>query len=114
MKKINKSEVMKNAWKMFRQGMATFSECLKKSWQNAKILAEELKEFAEEVHTWYGWKMLGFMVKHGSTTVKQVVINGRILSFFTKSQVAELVARLARPRPGDRICDPTVGSGGLL
>ena len=34
--------------------------------------------------------------------------------FFTKAQVAELVARLARPRPGDRICDPTVGSGGLL
>ena len=34
--------------------------------------------------------------------------------FFTKTQVAELVARLVRPRPGDRICDPTVGSGGLL
>ena len=34
--------------------------------------------------------------------------------FFTVSAVAELVARLARPKPGDRIADPAVGSGGLL
>jgi type I restriction enzyme M protein len=34
--------------------------------------------------------------------------------FFTVQSVASLVARLARPRPGDRICDPAVGSGGLL
>lgn len=34
--------------------------------------------------------------------------------FFTVTSVAALVARLARPRPGDRIADPTVGSGGLL
>lgn len=34
--------------------------------------------------------------------------------FFTVRSVAELVARLARPKPGDRIADPAVGSGGLL
>lgn len=34
--------------------------------------------------------------------------------FFTIRSVAELVARLARPKPGDRIADPAVGSGGLL
>ena len=34
--------------------------------------------------------------------------------FFTVRSVAQLVARLARPKPGDRIADPTVGSGGLL
>lgn len=34
--------------------------------------------------------------------------------FFTVTTVAGLVARLARPRPGDRIADPAVGSGGLL
>lgn len=34
--------------------------------------------------------------------------------FFTPSKVTELVARLARPKPGDRICDPACGSGGLL
>ncbi len=34
--------------------------------------------------------------------------------FFTVSSVAALVARLARPKPGDRIADPCAGSGGLL
>jgi len=34
--------------------------------------------------------------------------------FFTVRSVAQLVARLARPKPGDRIADPAVGSGGLL
>lgn len=34
--------------------------------------------------------------------------------FFTVTAVAELVARLARPKPGDRISDPAAGSGGLL
>jgi len=34
--------------------------------------------------------------------------------FFTPPKVSELVARLAAPRPGDRICDPACGSGGLL
>ncbi len=34
--------------------------------------------------------------------------------FFTPPKVTELVARLARPKPGDRICDPACGSGGLL
>ncbi|WLE96751.1 MAG: type I restriction-modification system subunit M [Candidatus Electrothrix communis] len=34
--------------------------------------------------------------------------------FFTPLKVTELVAKLASPKPGDRICDPTCGSGGLL
>ncbi|HRZ78902.1 MAG TPA: type I restriction-modification system subunit M [bacterium] len=34
--------------------------------------------------------------------------------FFTPLKVSELVARLASPKPGDRICDPACGSGGLL
>ena len=34
--------------------------------------------------------------------------------FFTVKSVAQLVAMLAQPKPGDRICDPTMGSGGLL
>jgi type I restriction enzyme M protein len=34
--------------------------------------------------------------------------------FFTPLKVTELVAKLAGPKPGDRICDPTAGSGGLL
>jgi type I restriction enzyme M protein len=34
--------------------------------------------------------------------------------FYTPKQVSTLLARLAAPKPGDRICDPTCGSGGLL
>ena len=34
--------------------------------------------------------------------------------FYTPAPVAELVAKLANPQPGQRICDPACGSGGLL
>lgn len=34
--------------------------------------------------------------------------------FYTPAQVSTLLARLIRPQPGDRICDPTCGSGSLL
>jgi len=34
--------------------------------------------------------------------------------FFTPFKVTELVAKLAGPKPGQRICDPACGAGGLL
>ena len=34
--------------------------------------------------------------------------------FFTPTPIARLLARLATPQEGDRICDPAMGSGGLL
>jgi len=34
--------------------------------------------------------------------------------FYTPHKVSELVAKLAMPKSGDRICDPACGSGGLL
>ena len=34
--------------------------------------------------------------------------------FFTPRKVSEVVARLANPKSGDRICDPACGSGSLL
>jgi type I restriction enzyme M protein len=34
--------------------------------------------------------------------------------FYTPKQVSRLLAHLARPQPGDRVYDPTCGSGGLL
>jgi len=34
--------------------------------------------------------------------------------FFTPAQVSTLVAKLARPQPGARVCDPACGSGSLL
>ncbi|MEM9158419.1 MAG: type I restriction-modification system subunit M [Verrucomicrobiota bacterium] len=34
--------------------------------------------------------------------------------FYTPAEVSETLARLVAPQPGDRICDPTCGSGSLL
>ncbi len=34
--------------------------------------------------------------------------------FYTPQEVSTLLARLVRPKPGDRICDPACGSGSLL
>jgi type I restriction enzyme M protein len=34
--------------------------------------------------------------------------------FYTPKQVSRLLAQLAAPQPGDRICDPACGAGGLL
>ena len=34
--------------------------------------------------------------------------------FYTPHKVSELLAKLAQPKAGDRICDPSCGSGGLL
>ncbi len=34
--------------------------------------------------------------------------------FYTPDEVALLLAKLVKPQSGDRICDPTCGSGGLL
>lgn len=34
--------------------------------------------------------------------------------FFTTKTVATLLAKLSEPKPGNRICDPACGSGGLL
>lgn len=34
--------------------------------------------------------------------------------FYTPAEVSELIAELVQPRPGERICDPTAGSGSLL
>ena len=34
--------------------------------------------------------------------------------FYSPDEVSDLLARLVNPKPGDRICDPTCGSGSLL
>lgn len=34
--------------------------------------------------------------------------------FYTPAQVSKLIAKLAQPKSGDRICDPACGSGSLL
>lgn len=41
MKKYNLSEIMKNAWTMFRKGGSDFSACLRKAWAMAKGLVKK-------------------------------------------------------------------------
>lgn len=86
-----KSQIMKKAWELYRTTENTFSECLKIAWRNAKAIIKCLENEIEECHTWYGWKMLGYMVKHESKNIGQCQVitekGMRTLSFFNKSQV---------------------------
>ena len=40
MKRYNKSEIMKHAWRLFRAGLKTWSEALRKAWYWAKDALE--------------------------------------------------------------------------
>ena len=95
-KTYNLSSIMKKAWTLFKANIGTFAECLKKAWADAKAFINALKDslIEEEVHTWFGWKELGFEVIHESKNVFQIVVSDpktksgtRVLSYFTKSQV---------------------------
>ena len=90
------SKIMQKAWKLFNLTSNTFSECLKQAWADAKAFINALREslIEEEVHTWYGWKQLGYEVIHESKNVFQITVSDpktksgiRVLSYFTKSQV---------------------------
>ena len=97
----DKANIMKKAWTLFKATTKTFAECLKRAWADAKAFVNAVKAhmIEEEVHTWFGWKELGFEVIHGMTNVFQITVadpktkNGtRVLSFFTKAQVAPIEA----------------------
>ena len=92
----NLSNIMRKAWQLFDANVGTFAECLVKAWADAKAFVEAVRNnfIEEEVHTWYGWKELGFEVIHESKNVFQITVNDpktksgtRVLSYFTKSQV---------------------------
>ena len=36
MKKFDLSAIMRKAWKLYRKGVAAFSECLHRAWNSAK------------------------------------------------------------------------------
>ena len=95
----NLSNIMRKAWALFNANIGTFADCLKQAWADAKAYIEALKNslVQEEVHTWYGWKELGYEVIHESKNVFQVVVSDpktksgkRTLSYFTRSQVQPL------------------------
>lgn len=100
-KVYNLKNIMKKAWTLFKATNKTFADCLRQAWVEAKEFVHALKAnlIEEEVHTWYGWKELGYEVIHESKNVFQVVVadprtkNGlRVLSYFTKSQVQPIEA----------------------
>ena len=95
-KTYNLSNIMKKAWSLFRATSKSFAECLKRAWADAKAFVVALREslITEEVHTWFGWKELGYEVIHDSKNVFQITVadpktksGTRVLSYFTRSQV---------------------------
>lgn len=93
--KYNLTNIMNTAWKLFKHNVAdTFSKALKMAWANAKRIAELVAQQTEEVHTWFGWKELGYEVIHESKCLAQVTVydaktksHTRVLSYFGASQV---------------------------
>ena len=101
MKKYNLSSIMKAAWGFFRKGVASFSVALRMAWANAKTrnAAKDVAGITEETHTWYGWKELGYEVRHESKALYQAVIadpatksGARKTSYFGRSQVQPIGA----------------------
>lgn len=99
--KYNLSNIMRAAWGIFRKGVASFSVALRMAWANAKThnTAKESAGITEETHTWYGWKELGYEVRHESKALYQVVISDpatksgtRKTSYFGLSQVHPIEA----------------------
>lgn len=81
--------------------------------QRNKMLRHLMDDFAKMDLTLAGDDVIGnaymYMIERfGSDAGKKAG------EFFTVHSVAELLAKLAKPQPGWRICDPACGSGGLL
>lgn len=81
--------------------------------QRNKMLRDIINDFAKIDLTDVDNDILGnaymyLIEKFGSDAGKKAG------EFFTPHTVAELVAKLVGAKPGDRICDPTCGSGSLL
>ena len=73
---FNRSQIFATAWKFFRKGVSTFSEALRMAWANAKRAATAKAEagISEEVHTWAGWRDLGFEVIHESKALYKAIV----------------------------------------
>lgn len=96
-----KSKVMRTAWNLFRMGVKSFSDALKMAWANVKaeLAAKREAGITEETHTWASWKNLGYEVIHESKalfkalTIDPMTKSGtRVLAFFSRSQVQEVIA----------------------
>ena len=101
MKKYDLRSIMRTAWGFFRKGVSSFPMALRMAWANAKThnTAKEAAGIAEETHTWYGWKQLGYEVIHESKALYQAVIadpatktGTRKMSYFGRTQVQPIEA----------------------
>lgn len=86
---------------------------LGKTEQRNKMLRNLMTDFSKIDMTEAGDDVIGnaymYMIERfGSDAGKKAG------EFFTAKSVAALLARLAKPQPGWRICDPACGSAGLL
>ena len=94
----NKKQIMLKAHRLFRDGRyGTFAECLVKAWHDAKTFKYFAEGVGEEVHTWYGWTLLGREVIHNEHCVGQIELYeplkrgiSKIFSYFTFGQTCEL------------------------
>ncbi len=102
--KYDLHKIMCRAWKLYRNGVAAFAECLHRAWASAKAQpvndrriaeAQQSAGVTEQVNTWAGWKAAGYMVEHGAKALFQAVLihsskgDGQTYraSFFGRSQV---------------------------
>lgn len=99
--RYNLSAIMSEAWRHYRAGAGCFAHCLRMAWHNAKrtALAKESAGVTEDAATWYGWKLQGFEVIHGSKATFKVnhldpstKSGGRTVCYFTRSQVQPIEA----------------------
>lgn len=98
---FNRSQIFATAWKLFRKGVSTFSETLRMAWDNAKTAATAKAEagISEEVHTWSGWRDLGYEVVHDSKALYKATLadpttkkGTRVTAYFGASQVQPISA----------------------
>ena len=110
MKKWNLSRIMTKAWQIFRKYGVSFREALHRAWICAKaepINHERIEGIkraigmeGREVHTWAGWKALGYEVEHGEKAAFQITLidgsrgDGKTFkaSFFTGLQTRKITA----------------------
>lgn len=99
--KYDRSNIMHQAWRIFRKGVASFAVALRMAWANAKtaMAAKAAAGITEATHTWAGWKALGFEVIHESKALYKAILadpatkNGtRVTCYFGESQVQPVTA----------------------
>lgn len=92
----DKKKIMTYAHRFYLDGrMGDWSECLKRAWENARIIKASVEQIGEEAKTYGEWLALGYEIIHHQKNVGQCTVNSirwdskttEILSFFTRKQI---------------------------